>query len=116
MRLERLNLGRPVMEISLPLSQDRPCHPLRVFSISGMFEIFLRRFAWVTMPKKLRARCFRGRQRQSEQVPAGLPNTHHQDSLDHAYHACTGASPPVAAARRTICLAAASDGLAPVRA
>jgi len=53
------------------------------------------------MPKKLRGKCFRGRQQHSEQVHAGLLNAYHQDCSDHACHARISASPPTAAVRRT---------------
>jgi len=68
------------------------------------------------MAEMLRSKRIHGRQRHPKQVHAGLPNAHHQDRSDHACHARTGASPPAAAAGRTVCPAAAAGGLAQVRA
>jgi len=60
------------------------------------------------MPKKLRSKCLRGRQRQLKQVHAGLLNAYQEGRSDRACFSRTGASPPAAAAGCTICLAAAS--------
>jgi len=60
------------------------------------------------MPKKLRSKCLRGRQRQLKQVHADLPNAYQEDPSDRACFSRTGASPPAAAAGCIVCLAAAS--------
>ena len=75
-----------------------------MFFASGFFDVG--RFC--DMPKKLRSKCFRGRQRQLKQVHAGLPNAYQEGRSDRACVSRTGASPPTAAAGRTVCLAAAS--------
>jgi len=69
-----------------------------------------------TMPKKLREECFRGRQRQPEQVHASLPNLHRQESVRTipVMHAPAPAHqrPPMG---RLVRPAAVASGLAPVR-
>jgi len=70
----------------------------------SIFRFCLRRSSLSDDAEKLRKKCLRGRQRQPEQVQAGLLNAYHanhQDCWDHACHARISASSPAAAARRT---------------
>ena len=48
------------------------------------------------MPKKLRSKCLRGRQRQLKQVHVGLPNAYQEGLSDRAYFSRTCANPPAA--------------------
>ena len=60
------------------------------------------------MPKKLRSKCLRGRQRQLKQVHTGLPNAYQEGRSDRTFFSRTSASPPAATAGRTFCLTSAS--------
>jgi len=52
--------------------------------------------ASVKMPKKLRSKCLRGRQRSLKQVHVGLPNAYQEGLSDRAYFSRTCANPPAA--------------------
>jgi len=64
--------------------------------------------ASVTMAKKFRSKCLRGRQRQLKQVHAGLPNAYQEGRSDRACFSRTDANPPAATTGCTVCLATAS--------
>jgi len=78
-----------------------------IFRCSSLW-VFSTFVASVTMPKKLRSKCLRGRQQQLKQVNAGLPNAYQEGPSGRAYFWRTGASPPASAAGCTVCLATAS--------
>jgi len=99
-RLQCLNLGpsyeirtfesRTVLWLNFHFDSPgiSPCHPLREFQYSTRVQNILRRFAWVTMAKKLRSKCISGRQQHPKQWHAGLLNAQHWDrSTMHVMHA-----------------------------
>ena len=99
-----MNLGPSWNEIFIATVPGSVLATLFVFSLfraCSKFFCDVRRL--VTMPKKVHGKCFRDRQRQRqpEQVQAGLLYAYHQDCWDHACHVCISTRSAAAAARRT---------------